>query len=466
MTREQYEAKYGQPPVLGNAQPPTKGLGTKLGEFSTGFAKGGLQTAIGTAQGLQGLGQRAVAAVDPTRNLQQVREQTGFPSLSGEEAERQNAMLQATSPEEKLGKGAEFLAELFFPAGRTEEVANLAQKGKNLVTSTVDNLAGKTGASLDNLGDRIAQIKDSSIRQRLVDLTGKLDEKTKTALQRTSRNDFENFVKIGEGAMKDDRAITPIEHVGQRFVEGAQRVKNKMSQIGQMKGQVLDQARIAQQDVSGLVKEAALKIYKGAKSLGVEDKKYAQEVIEKLKPHFSNGRLKNVDALIDDIQDGLYKLGDSEKAVQLTDRVTGLIRNSIEGLNRGIQEKAGPTYQKLNKQYSQLRNILNDVNKGVGRKGERSGAFMKRFFSPSDAGTKKLFDTMQKLTGVDYARDARLSKFIMESLGDRRVESLLEQIPKSKSEITTRLFDYVVEKTGVSDPIEAARRYIEQNGKP
>lgn len=446
-------------------QAPEKSLTEKIGEFSTGFVKGGLERSIGMAQMVQGLGQRVIAGVDPTRNLGQVREQMGFPSLQGEEAIRQKEILKATSPEEKVGKITEFAAELFWPVGKTTEVAGAIQKGKALVEPLVTKGKEVAGATFENLTERASKITDFKIRERLIDMANKLDEKTKTALQRTTRQDFEGVVKAGERAMKDDRAFTPIEMVGQKFVEGAQAVNNRLMRIGEQKRTVLEQAKNAQQDVSDLVKKAVLQIMRGAKDLGPEDKKYAQEILDRLKPYIKVGRLKDVDALIDDIQDGLYKLSDSEKAVQLTDKVTGLIRTSIEGMNKSLQQRVGGSYAKLNQQFSQVLKILNDVNRGVGKKGERAGAFMKRFFSPSDAGTKKLFAQMEKLTGVDFSRDARLAKFVMEAVGDRRVESLLEQIPKLPSQVVDKFVDFVIKKTGIKDPIEAARRFLDSQIK-
>jgi hypothetical protein len=462
-------AKYRQTTQATSPTPSTpKTFTEKAGEFSTGFAKGILDTTIGTAQLLQGGGQRVLAGIDPTKNLEQVKATIGFPSLQGEEASRQREMLKADGDYEKAGKITQFAAEMLWPVGRTTEVAGLVNKGKKALEPVVE----KVGANFDNFIERIQSIPDTAvgeggikIKDRLVELATKLDDKTKTALQRSTRQEFESMVEIGERAMKDDRAITPIEAVGQKFLEGAKSVQNRLNQIGKQKRTVLEQAKNAQQDVSDLVKEATLKIYKGAKSLGPDDKKYAQEIIDRLKPYIKGGRLKDVDALIDDIQDGLYKLADSEKAVQLTNRVTGLIRNSIEGMNKQLQQRVGGSYAELNKQYSELYKILQDVNRGVGKKGERVGAYMKRFFSPSDAGTKKQFEKMQELTGIDFAKETRLAKFVMEALGDRRVESILEQIPKVPSQIIDKFVDYVTKQTGIKDPVEAARIFLQKQGK-
>lgn len=416
-------------------------------EFAVGFGKG-----VGaTAQGLQDIGQRTLAAIDPTKTLEEVREETGSKTLA-------EADFSAKTPYEKAGKTVEFVAEILFPVGKAGAFA----KGEKILASGVDNLAEKASTLSDDLVEGGVKIKD-----RVIQLASKLDDKTKTALQRTTRDEFDEVVEVGRKAVTDDRAITPIERVGQKFVEGAQAVKNRLTKVGEQKRTVLSKAKNAQQDVSDLVKEAVLGIRKNLGDLGSEDLKYANEIIDRLMPYTKGGRLIKVDSLIDDIQDGLYKLSDSEKAVQLTDRVTGIIRGAVETMNKKLQTRVGGSYSQLNQQYSSLMRVLQDVNRGVGRKGERAGSFMKRFFSPSDAGTKGLFEQMQKLTGIDYAKEARLAKFIMESLGDKRAESLLEQVPelpRTSIETLMRAAEFLGKKLGITDPIEAAKVFIEKGG--
>lgn len=438
-------------------------------DVAKGVGKELLSESIDTAKLLQKGGQKALDIIDPTKNMAEIEKQTGFESLKGDKAAEIEEQLKADNTGEKVGKVLGFVGSLLYPVGKAEEVANVASKGKKILGAGKEAVVGKFDDVINfakNIPDDVME-GGVKVKDRIVEVVSKLDDKTKTALQRTPKETFEEFVEIGKKAVTDDRQITPIEHVGQKFIEGAKAVKNRLDKVGQMKSEILSRAKNGQQDVSSLVKQAILKIQKGVSNLGEDDRKYATEIINKLKPYMKDGRLKDVDGLIDDIQDGLYKLADSEKAVQITDRVTGLIRSSVEGLNRTIQTKVGGSYAKANKQYSQMLKILNSVNRGVGKNGERAGSFMKRFFSPSDAGTKRIFDQMQKLTGIDYARDARLAKFVMESLGDRRVESLLEQIPQVSKDITTTLLElgkFVAKKTGINDPIEAARIFIEKGG--
>lgn len=427
----------------------------------TGFFEGAKQVATGfvkgvgaTVQGLQDIGQRTVAAIDPTRNLAEIREQTGSKALA-------EADFTAKNNYEKAGKTIEFVAELLFPVGK----AGVFAKGEKLVAGSLDNLAEKASTLSDDVVEGGVKVKD-----KLIELASKLDDKTKTALQRTPREVFDTVVDQGKKAMTDDRLTTPIENVGKELVNQAQRVKNRLDQVGKQKSEVLNKAKNAYQDVSKEVGETILNMRKNLDGLGDEDIKFVNEIIGKLKPFINKGgNLKSVDALIDTIQDNIYKLSDSEKAVQLTDRGMSIVRSGIESLNKKLQAKVGGSYQSLNQKYSETYRLLTDINRAVGRKGERAGAFMKQFFSPSGQTAKNLIAQMEKITNIDFSRDARLAKFVMEALGDRRVESLLEQlpnrIPRSVSEVGSWLMGKAVEITGIDDPIKAAEMFIQKYGK-
>lgn len=417
-----------------------------LKSFGVGVAKG----AGSTLQGIQDLGQRTIALVDPTRNLEQIRQETGIKSLA-------EADFSSKNKYETAGKTVEFVAELLFPVGKATGVTKV-------VGGSLDNLAEKASTLSDDLVEGGVKVKD-----RLVELASKLDDKTKTALQRTPKEVFEKVVEQGKKAMQDDRISTPIEEVGKELVNQAQKVKNRLSQVGKQKSEVLAKAKNAYQDVSKEVGETILELRKNLSGLDDEGVKFVNEIIGKLKPYLKSGKLKDVDNLIDNIQDNIYKLSESDKAVMLTDNVMRVVRNGVEGLNKKLQTKVGGSYQNLNQKYSQLLRLLTDVNRAVGRKGERAGSFMKQFFSPAGQTAKNLIAEMEKITGVDFSRDARLSKFIMEALGDKRVESLLEQIPKNVPngvvDAGTKLINFVMEKTGIKDPIEAAKLFLEKQGK-
>lgn len=99
----------------------------------SGFAKGAIKGFIGdvarpTAQMLQGLGQRVVAGIDPTRTLEDVRGQTGLRSLDDRTAEGQSVVqsLKTKSTSETVGRVATNIAAFFIPTSPAIQVAGRA----------------------------------------------------------------------------------------------------------------------------------------------------------------------------------------------------------------------------------------------------------------------------------------------------------------------------------------------------
>src|SRR3990167_2485401 len=93
-----------------------------LGYFSVGVIKGALEGPIETAKFLQKGGQAILAGLDPTKSLEEIKTTTGFESLKGKIAEEISGQLEAKNVPEKVGKVAEFVAELIWPGSKAEEV--------------------------------------------------------------------------------------------------------------------------------------------------------------------------------------------------------------------------------------------------------------------------------------------------------------------------------------------------------
>ena len=53
---------------------------------------------------------------------------------------------------------------------------------------------------------------------------------------------------------------------------------------------------------------------------------------------------------------------------------------------------------------------------------------MKRVFSPTSGNTRPMFEQIKVETGIDLVKEATLAKFAMESVGDFKQRSLLENI--------------------------------------
>lgn len=106
-------------------------------EVATGFGKGLVQSAVGTAQMLQGGGQRALAGITG-QPLEQVQATTGFKSLQGTEAEQINELLKADTTGEKTGKVLAFATELLTPSGGRRAIEKGISKGEQVASSVAD----------------------------------------------------------------------------------------------------------------------------------------------------------------------------------------------------------------------------------------------------------------------------------------------------------------------------------------
>ena len=439
--------------------PSIREIGQSAKDIAIGAGKGALDTAIGTARLVTRAGQPIQAALDPTRTLSEVRSESEDSALFGEQGKQIDEQLKSTNVDQKTGKVLETVASFFYPVGKASEVAGVLNKTK-----------GATGAVLEGIGSKISSLGDEvteggvKLKDKLIDVVTNLDDKTKTALQRTPQDVFQSFVKKGQDALLDDRNRTPLESVGDTIIDGLRQIKDRASSIGEQKTEYLNQAKVGFQKVGNIARQSALQVQKtfSGKKLDAGDQKAISNFQKKLMELGDNPSLKDVDATIDLLQDSLYKAG-RNSAVEITDRVTGPLRKVLGQLNAKVQEKGGDAYKNFNKEYEELMDIVTELNARVGKEGASAGAFVKRLFSPSDARTKELFEQLEKYTGKDYTRDARLAKFVMETLGDTRAASLLEQIPRTTAGAIEKVIDYGVKK--VQDPLKAAERFINKNKK-
>lgn len=423
---------------------------TTMGQTAKDVGIGVLKGAGSTLKGLADLGRpvtdRLLGAIDPTKTVEDYRK-VQSPSFLSDES------LKAKNTTQKVGKGIEFVAEILFPAGRVAKGLGLTEKGAKIA-----------GASLDNLGSKIADIGDDvvdggvKVKDRLYQLVGNLDSKTRNALKKTTKSEFDSMVDVGRKAMEADGNITPYEVVGNKIIDGLKQIQSRASSVGQAKSKIMEQAKIGYQKVGTIAQKKALdiqKMFSGVK-LDPSDAKVVKNFQTTLMKLGNNPQLKEVDAAIDLLQDQLYKSARSN-AVEVTDRVTGPLRKAIGELNGQVKTLGGDAYAKLNQEYGDISAIVKELNARLGKEGSSAGSLVKRLFSPSDARTKELFKELQKLTGQDYFKDGRLAKFVMEALDDPRAKSLLEELPNPTG-IIKSAYDYGVNKLEI--PFKAAESII------
>ncbi len=401
---------------------------------------------IGAAKGL---GDTVNSTFETGKAIQRAIDPTPDNRFSSNVTPINPEMLKSDNNTQKTGKVLEFAAEVLFPSG-------LATKGAKATGAIFKGASSKVASIGDDVLDGGGKVKD-----QLVDLLVSLDDKTKTALTRTPRDVFDAVVKQGREAMLDDRNRTPLEAVGDKVIESLKQIKDRASSIGQAKSQIMEQAKVGYNKVGNIAQRAALDIQKSFSGMKLDpsDLKIVDGFKETLMKLGGNPSLREVDATIDLLQDQLYKAGRSN-AVEVTDRITGKLRTAIGKLNGQVKTLGGEAYAKANQEYAELADIVRELNARLGKEGSSAGALVKRLFSPSDARTKELFEKLEQLTGQDFFRDARLAKFVMETLGDTRAASLLQQIPTSAKGAVEKVFEYGMKK--ITDPIKAAEKYLKE----
>lgn len=364
-------------------------------------------------------------------------------------------LLESQNTEQKVGKGLGLLAEIFYPVGAT----GVASKGAKAVGATLEGI----GPKLAGIGDDVVE-GGSKVKDKLLDVVVNLDDKTKTALQRTPLDVFQNVVEKGKAAMLDDRNRTPLEAVGDSVAEALVSVKDKMSKIGAEKAEYAKFNGIQGFD-SGVLKKANEKLqsFLNSRDFIEDDKKIIRDIVSQFKELGETPSVGGVDRFIDYAQSKLYA-GEKNLTVTLTDKTTGALKKIVGDLNEAVKDKMPGAYRELNDEYSRLIEFVGELNTKLGKESGNAGSLIKRLFSPSDARTKELFDLLEKETGQDFFRDARLAKFVMETLGDTRAASLLEQLPTSAGGLINKALEFVIDK--VRDPIKGAERFIKKNLAP
>lgn len=187
---------------------PTK-KGNPLADFSTGFAKGLLGSAIGTAKTFQGAGQRVLAGVDPTRNLEQVRAETGFKSLGGEQAKQIDEQLKSENTTEKVGKVVAFGAEILTPSGPRKAVT----KGAELVAEGAKPVIRAGGRVLKETGEKAYGI------------TVTPEKPTKIAMQTYKAEQggfFKRLKDVITGTQPEGKPIAPAETAARHGIFGTE----------------------------------------------------------------------------------------------------------------------------------------------------------------------------------------------------------------------------------------------------
>jgi len=316
----------------------------------------------------------------------------------------------------------------------TADVVGLgvAGKGAKAGIKTTQQLAKAGAQKISGLSDdAILKAKQifSNPSAKIADQVLPIPETVKTTLKRTSDDVFKKYVNQAKLAVTDQKAMTPLEIAGDKAVEALESVQKRLSSIGAQKSSIVAQSKVGLKPMGNVAVKARQNILKqiGDKTLDSADQNLVNDILTKLTNLGVNPKLKQVDEFIDYAQEVLYK-GSKNLTLPVGDRTEAVLKNVIRSLNNQVKDIAPDSYKALNAKYADIIDTRNILNKALGTDASKGGSLMKRVFSPTDAGTKKLFADVKKLTGIDLTDEAVLAKFSMDLFGDARQASLLQQL--------------------------------------
>lgn len=399
----------------------------------------------------------------------------------------------------KTGKGKIFNPEVTKPIKNAilEKIPQskyVVKPVESIVKPSIEktkNLVNKTG---EKVGDAISPI-EGNVKTEL----------TKTSIPKEQRMEaYNRYIDQAEKAKVDNSQATPLELAGNRGEEALKKLKDQLTTAGKAKEAALQEhgtktvstkdtkklfesllekrlgtkinaeydplLALAEKQIDGEVstKGRFFNNAKGRKSIienSPSDTKLVKIVNKTINELGENPTLQEVNDAIDGIQGELYK-GKTVGAEPINGRTEAVVKEVIKNLNDKAKDVGGDAYKQANAEYSTKREIYETLNKALGVEGNRGAALMKQLFSPSGTMPRKLFTAIKEATGIDLVNEATLAKFAMESVGDARQASLLNEVlrgnvPLSKSGVVGKVLEYGVNK--LQNPIKRGRKIIEKS---
>jgi hypothetical protein len=362
--------------------------------------------------------------------------------------------------------------------------ANAITKSKNVIRTGVQKLDDSLASTGEKFGDTL-RIGNTNISPSFAENFVKLDPKVVTVVKETPTAKVMEYIRQGEKALADPRVITPLESAGLKAKEVLPVLQGQMDDYGRIISETLKVkgdvkvGPIAQNakttlrqrlydDLGGIIDEKGNVKSAPSRSLkfsDTADKTLIKITDSQLSRLGKDPTLRQVDDVISNIQDQLYKRK-SLTAVPVNTQVEATLKQIIKELNDEAKKIGGEEFAVAKANYSRVKNTHGNLNKLLGEDGNKGGALLKRFFSPSDAGTKKLFAQIKKETGIDLSQDAVTAKSVMDILGDTRSRSLLEGgIPTSPLGAVGRVVDIAVDKVAGEAVKKAKLQKMVRNSK-
>jgi hypothetical protein len=167
----------------------------------------------------------------------------------------------------------------------------------------------------------------------------------------------------------------------------------------------------------------------------------------------------------------LYDVADAPVVAflkQQTGEINSQLKKQVDDVLR-VQGK-DPSYGALNDKYAKLIELNTTLSKRLGTEGDKGASMMKALYSPQTGEpTRRLFQQIRDETGIDLFEESTLAKFAMESVGDPRSKSLLQQLDVLAGDVSAvdltkpgSWLNYLREKADL-DGLDLAEQIIKQN---
>lgn len=336
----------------------------------------------------------------------------------------------------KNPQAAKNLEELLKTTSAAGEIA-----GNVLIADQATKLAGagiKTGANVaKQASTKISEVSSdvlnktkeifSKSRAKVGDQIIPIPQTVKTTLKRVDNDMLGKYINQAKQATIDQQNATPLELAGDRAVEALNKIQDKLSTYGKLKSGAI--GAFGEKNVGTIAtkfRQTLENSFKDKNLIG-GDKKLVNDIITRSKALGNNPTASRVDSFIDEVQDLLYT-SSRDLTVPVTDSITSSIRKTLGELNSGLKAQLPKSYAGFNDKYANLVGTRDMLNKALGLEADKGGSLLKRVFSPTDSGTKKLFNDVLKETGINLTDEAVLAKFAMELFGDPRQASILEKL--------------------------------------
>lgn len=405
-------------------------------------------------------------------------------------------------------KGAETAAKSAFKAGveGIEKAGSMATKAGENAGSFADKIANITKKIGSEAKEKFAE---SKIGEKVADVVSPMDNNVKKTIDPLASVPKENIPNIPKevidkvkeatsGRMefylnKARRAVqnpslpTPLEFAGKKAEEALSKIGNKIAKYGQQKKvetealkdsiiqgvpEIKTKLMDSLGEIAGVdINDAGEFVAKAGRSVAVSDPsdlKLIKTIKNKLDSLGESPTFKQVDDAVDYMQDLLYKKK-ANLAQPINSKIEGVVKKITGELNGKLKSSGTQLYRDSNQSISRLMEVRDNLNKALGYDANKGGSLMKRVFSPTDGGTKKMFNEIKKITGIDLNEEATLAKFAMENFGDARQANLLEQLELIKGAVGAKgsfladAIKRVAERAGkaaVGDQVERARRIL------